>query len=269
MTFPKVSIIIPCYNSGEYLPEAIQSVEEYPDKDVYEIIITNDGSTDESTVRLLDNLATKGYKILHQKNSGPASARNTAIMASSGEYLLFLDSDNKIKRDFIDKGIKLLDENEDVGVVYGNADFFGEVTDLHFKCGDFDMKKLLAFNYIDMCSIIRKKVWDEVGPLDEDPSVIGYEDWEYWIRIGNSKWKFFYINQCVFDYRMRSDSLIKQAREIERFNKTQLYIYSKYLELFIEHYKYLNHENSVYNDDKRLPFRSFFKYMYYKYLKSN
>src|SRR4051812_30462131 len=102
MSEPVVSIIIPCYNSGKYLPEALDSISAYPDKGMYEVIIINDGSTDELTLSLLNNLQQNGeHIVLHQENKGPAAARNAGVKMAKAPYLLFLDSDNKIESNYI------------------------------------------------------------------------------------------------------------------------------------------------------------------------
>ncbi len=107
---PIISIIIPVYNSGNYLRETLESVRNYTGKSIYEIIIVNDGSTDNDTLELLNQLQNEGYSIIDQENKGPAAARNNGVECSRGKYLLFLDSDNRIKPSYIDKGIGILDK---------------------------------------------------------------------------------------------------------------------------------------------------------------
>jgi glycosyltransferase involved in cell wall biosynthesis len=104
---PKVSIIIPCYNHGKYIMDAISSVEKIEDKNLYELIIINDGSTDEYTNTLLKELSDKGYYVIFQENKGLATSRNNAIAISKGEYILPLDADNKIRPEYIYKGINI------------------------------------------------------------------------------------------------------------------------------------------------------------------
>src|SRR4051812_35874782 len=85
---PKISIVIPCFNHGKYLKEAIQSVEQIQDKSLYELIIVNDGSTDEYTNRLMKSLSRKGYHIIFQNNQGLSASRNNAINVARAEYIL-------------------------------------------------------------------------------------------------------------------------------------------------------------------------------------
>src|SRR5437899_68511 len=97
---PFVSVIIPCFNHGEFLMDAVHSVEECA-RTLYEIIIVNDGSTDPPTVQLLKDLEEKGYNIINQNNQGLAAARNNGIAAATANYILPLDADNKIRPEYI------------------------------------------------------------------------------------------------------------------------------------------------------------------------
>lgn len=263
--FPVISVIIPCFNSGRYLSDALNSVKEAHHNDTYDVIIINDGSTDLQTLTLLAQLQTEGYTILHQENKGPAAARNAGIRFSKGKYLLFLDSDNKIRSDYMNKGIEILNAFPEVGIVYSNPSFFGDSSEPRFITSDFDMYKLLDANYIDMCSVITKKVFEEIGFFDEERLIIGHEDWEFWIRAYSAGWKFHYINETLFDYRITRDSLIKQASHPEKFQDTLHYIYSKHLDLFVLHYKKLYLRSHYYQNDQKKPFRSLAKFLYLKY----
>ena len=265
---PVISVIIPCYNSGRYLPDALNSINNYPDKSIYEIIIVDDGSSDELTLALLDSLRKEGYKIIRQQNGGPAAARNTGVKSSNGKYLLFLDSDNKVRNDYITKGIEILNTYEDVGVVYGNVIFFGESAKPRFATQHFDMFKLLGENYIDICSVVRRKVWEDVGGLDENRDIMGYEDWEFWISVASHGWKFQYVNEILYEYRVRTDSLFIQASDQESSMKMLQYVYGKHLNLFAQHHSELYHKYLYYQNDRKKPLRSFIKYIYYKYFKS-
>ncbi|RZK09164.1 MAG: glycosyltransferase family 2 protein, partial [Flavobacterium sp.] len=148
---PIVSIIIPCFNSGAYLSEAIASVEEYDGKYEYEIIIVNDGSNDNHTLVLLKKLSNAGYQVQHKENGGPASARNMGVSASKGKYVLFLDSDNKIYKEFIDFGVNALEKDKEIDIVHTGNDFIGAV-DKGFRPKRFDLIDMMCINYIDMCS---------------------------------------------------------------------------------------------------------------------
>ena len=90
----KFSIIVPAYNVAQYIEECIESVLNQ-DYDNYEIIVVDDGATDE-TPKILDEIASKSEKVrvIHQKNGGLSAARNSGIEAALGDYILFLDGDD-------------------------------------------------------------------------------------------------------------------------------------------------------------------------------
>jgi len=124
-----VSIVIPCYNHGHFIEEAIASVEECRAA-TYELIIVDDGSTDEATVKAMTELKAAGYGLITQRSKGLGSARNAGIAAARGMYILPLDSDNKIRAGFVERPAKILDERLDIGIVYGDFQYFGEADDL-------------------------------------------------------------------------------------------------------------------------------------------
>ena len=92
---PKVTVIIPCYNMGQYIDEAVDSVFAQTMQN-FEIIIVDDGSTDQATTQLLSNYHRPNTRVLVTENQGLAAARNHAIRHANGEYLCALDSDDKL-----------------------------------------------------------------------------------------------------------------------------------------------------------------------------
>ena len=138
---PRVSIIIPCYNHGQYIHEALDSVEKVADKNLYEIIIVNDGSKDVYTIEMMDKLAAKGYHVINQANQGLGRTRNNGIRAAKGDYILPLDSDNRIRPEYIYESIKILDAHPEIAMVYGDAEFFGDKSKRHVV-GEFNLQNM-------------------------------------------------------------------------------------------------------------------------------
>lgn len=212
--FPKISIIIPCYNHGRYIHEAIQSVEYCDEKNLYELIILNDGSSDKYTIEVLQTLTEKGYHVINQNNQGLGAARNNAIKAAKGEYILPLDSDNKIRPEYIRESIRILDNHPEIAMVYGDASYFGEKQGVR-KVGEFNLQKIMLENYIDACSVYRKSVWESLGGYDEKMPVMGYEDWDFWLNMSFNKYEFFYIPKVLYDYRVSTNSMIHSIHSNE------------------------------------------------------
>src|SRR4030081_1250241 len=152
---PPVSVVIPCYNHGRYIREAIESVEQC-DSRLYEIIIVNDGSTDPQTQGVMVQLEREGYHVISQENQGLAVSRNNGINAARGCYILPLDADNKIHPSYLAIGIQILDTRPEVGVVYGRPELFGDTAARNYpEVGGFDLHRLVISNYIDACAVVR------------------------------------------------------------------------------------------------------------------
>ena len=119
---PAVSVVIPCYNQGVFLPEAVESVLKQTMQD-FEIIVINDGSTDEAGLDIVQNFPKT--TVLHQTNKGVSAARNAGIRAARGAYIIPLDADDKFAPDYLAKAAAILEKNQEVGVVYARARYFG------------------------------------------------------------------------------------------------------------------------------------------------
>ncbi|MES1219191.1 MAG: glycosyltransferase family A protein [Bacteroidota bacterium] len=221
-----ISVIIPCFNQGAFIKDALISLEQC-DKNLFEIIIVNDGSTDEFTNRYLKELSDGGIFVLFQENMGLARARNNGIKKATGKYILPLDSDNKIRPEYLTEGIDALEKDESVAVVYGNASYFGSKNGL-LKPGKFNLQRLMLRNFIDACAVIRKSVIEEVGYYDT-MKFMGLEDWDLWLRIAFAGHKFYYVDKVLFDYRVSAKSMIKDLTgSVEKQNRIEEYFLAKY-----------------------------------------
>jgi glycosyltransferase involved in cell wall biosynthesis len=207
----KVSIVIPCYNHGAMLREALASVEQARNANVLEVIIVDDGSSEAETVRVLNELAEAGYCVVPQPNRRVAAARNAGIRLAKGEFILPLDSDNRLRDVYLNEGVSLLKDNPSIGVIYADAEYFGERTG-PWHVPNFDLLSLIRANFIDACALYRKKLWEEVGGYDEQMPWMGLEDWDFWLRVTLHGGPFVHLPKIGFDYRVRRDSLIVKAR---------------------------------------------------------
>jgi glycosyltransferase involved in cell wall biosynthesis len=225
-----ISVVIPCFNHGEYILDAIASVEA-SDEVSYEVIVINDGSTDVYTLSVLDELRDR-YHIVDLENQGLANARNHGIAIAIGRYILPLDSDNKIRPDYLRKGIAVLDESPEIGIVYGDVEFFGGSTGV-WSLPDFDLYLLLIGNYIDACAVFRKQVWQDCGGYDPNmPDKLGYEDWDFWLSAAEKGWQFWHIPEVMFDYRTRADSMVQTCKQPINQKRLVHYICAKHIDLY-------------------------------------
>ena len=203
----KVSIVIPCFNHGAMLREALASLEEVRNENLLEVIIVDDGSSDAETIRILKEVAEAGYNVVSQPNGGLGAARNAGIRRAKGEFILPLDSDNRLRRVYLEQGVSLLKENPSLGVIYADAEYFGEKTG-RWQVQEFDLLSLIRMNFIDACALYRKALWEGVGGYDEQMPWMGLEDWDFWLRVACHGGSFFHLPAVGFDYHVRSDSEI-------------------------------------------------------------
>ena len=143
MKKPKFSIIVPVYNTEKYLKRCLDSIKSQSFKD-YEVIIVNDGSTDNSS----DIICKYPYKVINQENQGLSMARNNGVKASMGDYLIFLDSDDYIEKDLLKEINKSLSNNPDL-VRYQIKEVFDNKDNINYEEIPFDNKNgVAAFKFI-------------------------------------------------------------------------------------------------------------------------
>ena len=191
----EVSVIIPCYNAGNLVLSAIKSVREQTFRNI-EIIVVNDGSDDPYTLKVLKRIQSN-IKIITQKNKGLSSARNTGIREANGKYILPLDSDDYIDPSFIEKAIETLKKSTECSYVFFNINTFGEKECILDRNYNYFVQ--LFNNQLPYCIFFKKSLWDKIGGYDEDMK-LGYEDWEFNIRLGKYGFHPKKNNGALFNY---------------------------------------------------------------------
>jgi len=199
----RVSIIIPCYNAGDFLHEAVESALAQTHADI-EIIIVDDGSTDPRTNEILQVAAWPRTKIIRKENSGPASARNVAISNCSGEYILPLDADDTIEPTYVEKALAVMESNPNVGIVYCKAMRFGAEQG-PWGLPPYNLRELVIDNVIFVTSMFRRADWLEVGGFNES-LLMGVEDYEFWVKIVGKGRDVIQIDEYLFNYRIQQSS---------------------------------------------------------------
>ena len=211
----KVSVVVPCFNDGEFLPEAVASVMNISRDDI-ELIVVDDGSTDGRTRTEVDALIASGLRVIRQQNRGLAAARNAGVLASEAKYILPLDADNRLRLSYIEHGIRILDANPHIGVVYADAEYIGMRAG-RWHVGSFDRDRLLRWNYIDACAVYRRSIWEQNGGYDSTMPIQGLEDWDFWLSTFAHGWNFAYVPEVLFEYRVTENSMIARASGSEAY----------------------------------------------------
>src|SRR2546421_4639014 len=196
----KVSIVIPCHNQGTKLREAVASIEQVRNANLLEVIVVDDGSSDVETRKILHGLEQDGHYVLTEPNRGLGAARNAGIRRAKGEFILPLGSDNRLRDAYLNEGVSLLKNNICLGVVYADAEYFGDRTG-RSHVQEFDLLSMIRGNFIDTCALFRKKLWEEVGGYDEQMPWTGWEDWDFWLRVANRQGTFVHLAKVGFNHR--------------------------------------------------------------------
>lgn len=181
---PKVSVVITTYNRSKFLPRAVESAHN-AGSDV-EVIVVNNGSTDDT-----DEVCRKmtGIKYVRlEKNANPGGGRNAGILASSTPYIAFLDDDDVRLPGSIDLQVKILEENPEAALIYGqmicgdeDCNPSDKVEPIECPAGDI-FWKMLEVPFIPCLSvIIRRSCLDKVGLFDS--SLAAADDFDLWVRI--------------------------------------------------------------------------------------
>lgn len=221
-----VSVIMPCYNDGQYLQAAVDSLrsQTYPD---VELIVIDDGSDDEVTLPLIQSLDFPRLQVLHTKHIGPAAARNCGIAAAKGEYILPLDADDTIEPTYIQRGVEVLQRRPGVGVVYCHADLFDGMTG-PWALPDYSLETELLDNCIFVTALFRKADWEAVGGFCEDFRA-GMEDYDFWLSLLELGREVHQLPETLFHYR------IKPQSRTTRFNKSYADVQETYVRLYQRH----------------------------------
>ncbi len=199
----QVSVIIPSYNLGKYLPKTLDSLLAQTFKD-WECIIVENGSGDDSPL-IAQAYSARDSRIrvlLQQQNVGVAQARNRGVEASSGQYLLFLDADDLICKGYMAAAVQALDTDPELTVVYGRAERFG--TTRKWDLPAFSMSTMLASNCLYISCFFRRKHFVPFDPA----FTAGYEDWDFWLGVLEKAVspKVLCLPELSFRYRTRRDS---------------------------------------------------------------
>ena len=219
-----VSVVIPCFNDGQYITEAIDSIRKQSMTE-WEVIIVDDGSTDFLTRSILDELDDERIHVQYAHHQGPAVARNQAIRIASGRYILPLDADDKIADTYLAKATRILDMDKDIEIVYCQADYFGLLQG-KWALKPYDKETFVLENMIFSTSMYRRNTWERVKGYSEN-MIYGMEDYDFWIKILSHGGKVHRIEETLFHYRVkpnsRTASMKKDSRKLEKISYDTLF----------------------------------------------
>lgn len=208
-------IIIPAYNSSKWIEQCLNSALNQKTQFNYQVVVIDDGSTD-NTGRIIDSYSNNNLTIIHQENKGYSGARNVALEQVESEYIMFLDSDDYITHDAVEKLVTIA-QQENADIVEGNGFTFNEAgristikTDINQLWGGPCLK------------VMRSKLWERI----QFPEKYLYEDTIISYLIGKLSDKTVFIPDELYAYRIHDDSITqkrdKNPKRIDSFWILQL-----------------------------------------------
>jgi O-antigen/teichoic acid export membrane protein/GT2 family glycosyltransferase len=244
MTNPTISVFLPCFNAHAYLPRALDSLRAQSFRD-FEIIIINDGSTDPETIALLDSLPDD-IRVVHQENRGLAGARNRGFREARADLILPLDCDDWLAPEFLADALATLESEPGKHFVFADLKLEGEADGVLHK--PFNLFEQLYFNQLPYCMLMPRAAWEEIGGYDETMR-LGYEDWEYNIRLGLHGWIGLPLGKPHFHYHVSATGMLastSRARHVELWR----YIRDKHAQAYsaaglIRHWRTWRRHNSA------------------------
>jgi glycosyltransferase involved in cell wall biosynthesis len=214
---PKVSVIIPTYNSARYLGDAVDSVLAQSFTD-FEVLVIDDGSTDDTASLMCQYSSPVRY--IRQENGGVSRARNRGIDESSGRYVAFLDADDTWHRNKLERQLSALDQNCDYQACYsaftiGDNDLSPLETRRSKRCGSTIEDLLLRGNVVGTPSTVLcdRSLFKVTGGFDPETSQCA--DWDMWVRLA-SQTNFLYLDESLVTYRQHDANMSRNAGLLER-----------------------------------------------------
>jgi len=213
-----LSVVIPYYNLGDTLSETILSIKKTTYKN-YEIVIVNDGSTDEKSIQALKEYENdEKIRIINIKNKGLANARNVGAENARGEFIAFLDADDMIDENFYQRAINVLNQYENVSYVYSWVKYF-EGSNGVWPTFNTHLPYLLCANMLAAFTVIRKNDFLNFGK-NRIEMEYGMEDYDSWVSLASHGCLGVSIPETLNLYRVRKNSMARQFNE-----KMRIYLY--------------------------------------------
>jgi glycosyltransferase involved in cell wall biosynthesis len=212
-----VSVIMPTFNRAAFIGEALASLlsqTQVPDQ----IVVVDDGSTDQ-TAQILSGYGPP-ITVRSQSNAGPARARNTGLRAATGDLIAFLDSDDTLTPDSIERRVRALEQNADYDAVYSDVLMVNEDCQPLARYSKIEpgprpsgliLLELARHNLMPIHAFMfRRRCLDEIGLFDE--ALQSLEDYDFWLRMAGA-FRFLYLDEPLACYRVHSGMITTMQRE--------------------------------------------------------
>lgn len=231
MGSPAVTFIIPCFNYGRFVGDAVASCLAQRECDA-RVIVIDDGSDDGSTPAVCDACAGERVRVVHQTNAGPCVARNAGAAMADTPYLCFLDADDTLEPDFARLLAAALEHSGEATV--SHAYCHERLTELgwgEWRVPEWDPLQLLITNLHPVTALVRTDAFRAVGGFCPEMTE-GYEDWELWIRLSARGYRGVRVPEVLFNWRRHSHDT-RVMRDFQRHEA----LYAKIVDRNREHFE--------------------------------
>ena len=230
MTLPTATIVIPCFNHGRFIAEAVASCLAQIDA-VVRVVVVNDGSDDGTTPQQCDAVAGERVTVIHQPNAGLPAARNRGAKIADGEFIAFLDADDWLEPTFVSTLARAIREADDPAVSHAYCqERLVELGQGIWRVPDWDPELMLITNLHPVTALIRKDRFEQLGGFDASMT-LGYEDWELWIRCVRNGWRGVRVQEPLFIWR-RHSAITMVMEAVQRHDQLVGQIIERHRELY-------------------------------------
>ena len=256
---PLISIITPCYNQAPFLDDCLQSVLDQTYTN-WECIVLNDGSTD-NTHQVAEQWLRKDSRFIYIKkeNSGVSDTRNFGIQHAKGKYILPLDGDDMIGKEYLADAVAAFQSDPDAKLVYCNTLLFGKI-DRQLPSRPYNFREMFTENQIPNAAFFKKSDFSKTNGFNINMSE-GLEDWDFWLSFINEDDAVVKIDKYHLLYRIKD---ISRSAQIDREKNERLLLqifknneekYLKYFNPMRDHIEADFYKKEVQNIQNTLPFK--------------
>ena len=209
MSFPRATVVIPCFNHGAFVRRAVESaLDQWQART--SVVVVDDGSDDGATGAACDACAGERVRVIRQENRGLPAARNRGAMGADSEYLVFLDADDWIEPAFVARlhgaiaGEQAAGRGGDVSHAYCQERLVEKGTGV-WRVPDWDPLLMMITNIHPVTTLVRRERFEAAGGFNEGMRG-GYEDWDLWLKFVERGWRGVRVREPLFTWRRHSDS---------------------------------------------------------------
>jgi glycosyltransferase involved in cell wall biosynthesis len=227
----RVTFIVPCYNSTEWQHECLHSLV-MQSVTAWEAVVVDDGSTDAAAIaRIAEGMRDNRIRVIrHAQNRGPSAARNTGIAAARTEFVVCVDSDDRLVPDHLEQTLGAASDRG-ADAVFGDYQYFGASSELVRTRVPSPTEILLRMPLHSSGMLMKKSLWERLGGFDEaDPLRLGREDIEFYIRLFSAGANVIHVDKVLYLCRIWEESLNRRCLRNEHIPR--FYIYTKHRRLY-------------------------------------